>query len=81
MSKEKVSKKSHEERVEDIAKTQLLENDITVYYKTESINKEIETALKSYPSKDGGTGGNIVDIKFMLEFNGRHIPVMIEVKG
>lgn len=48
--------KSIEEQIEDWGKKQL---DKTKYFtKTESINTEIETALKTAPSKTGGTGVN-----------------------
>lgn len=50
--------------------------------KTESINEEIEKALKEYPSKQGKNGGNTPDIKlFIVTKKMRKIPVMIEVKG
>ena len=75
-------KRSYEEKVEFEAKTQLHNLGIKTYDKTEDINSDISTALKLYPSKDGGNGGNIVDIKLLLEENGRTpLPVMIEVKG
>ena len=72
--------KSIEEQIEDIAKTQLVE--VKYYTKTETINSEIESALKIAPSKSGGPGSNIPDIKLFLETaDMRRIPVMIEVKG
>lgn len=72
--------RSIEEQVEDLAKKQLA--GVKYYTKTETINSEIETALKSAPSKSGGTGANIPDIKLLLETKTmRRIPVMIEVKG
>ena len=72
--------RSIEEQVEDLAKKQLA--GVKYYTKTETINSEIETALKSAPSKSGGTGKNIPDIKLLLETKTmRRIPVMIEVKG
>ncbi|MCI9125937.1 MAG: N-6 DNA methylase [Eubacterium sp.] len=72
--------KSIEEQVEDWGKKQLGK---TKYYtKTESINPEIETALKTAPSKSGGSGTNYPDIKLFIETKTlRKIPVMIEVKG
>lgn len=74
------SVRSIEEQVEDIAKKQLV--DVKYYTKTEIINPEIESALKAAPSKSGGTGANIPDIKLLLETKTmRRIPVMIEVKG
>lgn len=72
--------RSIEEQVEDIAKKQL--GSVKYFTKTETINPEIEAALKSAPSKSGGSGSNIPDIKLFLESAGmRRIPVMIEAKG
>lgn len=72
--------KSIEEQVEDWGKLQLGK---TKYYtKTESINPEIDAALKAAPSKSGGKGMNYPDIKLFIETKTlRNIPVMIEVKG
>ncbi|WP_026524152.1 HsdM family class I SAM-dependent methyltransferase [Butyrivibrio sp. MB2005] len=72
--------KSIEEQIEDWGKKQLGK---TKYYtKTESINPEIENALKTAPSKSGGSGTNYPDIKLFIETKSlRKIPVMIEVKG
>ena len=75
-----MSKKSIEEKIEDIAKKQLAS--LHYYTKTDFINSEIENALKSAPSKSGGDGPNYPDIKLLLETKSlRRIPVMIEVKG
>lgn len=72
--------KSIEEKIEDIAKAQL--KDCKTYTKTESINPEIDEALKKAPSKNGGKGNNYPDIKlFLTTKTNRKIPVMIEVKG
>lgn len=72
--------RSIEEQIEDIAKKQLA--DVKYYTKTEIINSEIEAALKTAPSKSGGSGANIPDIKLLIETKSmRRIPVMIEVKG
>ena len=72
--------KSIEEQIEDWCKKQF--NGPKYYTKTECINPEIEMALEKAPSKQGGSGKNYPDIKFMLiSDNGRKIPVMIEVKG
>ena len=72
--------KSIEEQIEDWCKKQF--NGQKYYTKTECINPEIEMALEKAPSKQGGSGKNYPDIKFMLiSDNGRKIPVMIEVKG
>ena len=74
------SARSIEEQIEDIAKKQLV--GVKYYTKTETINLEIESALKAAPSKSGGAGANIPDIKLLLETKTmRRIPIMIEVKG
>lgn len=72
--------RSIEEQIEDLAKKQLGK---TKYFtKTESINKEIDDALKTAPSKGGGTGTNYPDIKLFIQTSTmRQIPVMIECKG
>lgn len=72
--------KSIEEQVEDLGKKQL--SKIKYFTKTEMINDEIENALRTSPSKNGGAGANYPDIKTFIETKGmRKIPVMIEVKG
>ena len=72
--------RSIEEQVEDLAKNQLA--GVKYYTKTETINSEIEGALKAAPSKSGGSGANFPDIKLFLETKKiRRIPVMIEAKG
>lgn len=73
--------RSIEERVEDTAKSWLNSLGVKYWTKTESINDEIETALKKAPSKKGGSGTNYPDIKCWIDHRGRRMPVMIEVKG
>lgn len=74
--------KSIEEKIEDWVKSQFNKKKIKYFSKTESINDEIDDALKKAPSKKGGTGNNYPDIKYFINTdNGRKIPVMIEVKG
>ena len=73
--------KSIEEQVEDIAKKQLNGFKVKYYTKTESVNTEIDSALKNAPSKQGGSGANFPDIKCFIDYKGRKLPVMIEVKG
>ena len=73
---------SIEEQVEDIAKNNLVQHKIKYFTKTESVNSEIDEALKRAPSKSGGTGSNFPDIKLLIKTKAnRIIPVMIEVKG
>lgn len=72
--------KSIEEQIEDLGKKQL--GNMKYFTKTEMINEEIENALKTAPSKNGGTGTNYPDIKLFIQTKDmRNIPVMIEVKG
>ena len=59
--------KSIEEQIEDRAKSQLRDLGIKYYTKTESINSEIDEALKKAPSKTGGKGSNYPDIKILLQ--------------
>lgn len=71
---------SIEEKIENIAKEQLKK--CRTFTKTESINTEIDDALKNAPSKSGGKGSNYPDIKlFLTTKSNRKIPVMIELKG
>lgn len=68
--------------VEDWAKASLKSCGVRYYTKNASVNTEIDRALKTYPSKDGGNGGNAPDIKLLLKTrNYGYLPVMIEVKG
>ena len=69
--------KSIEEQVEDWCKNQLE----TYFTKTESINSEIAAALKKAPSKKGGSGQNLPDIKCFVSVDFRNLPVMVECKG
>ena len=74
--------KSVEELVEDRAKRWLDDCQVRHYGKTEALNAEIGAALREYPSKKGGQGGNFPDIQVMIEpVKGFYLPVMIEVKG
>ncbi len=49
----------------------------------ESLNKEIDEALKNYASKSGGLGGNRPDVKILLDTQepNRKVPILIEYKG
>ncbi len=74
-----------EEKVEDYFKDELKKLNIVSYGKTQAdkLDESINKALKTTPSKAGGTGNNYPDIMLMLNDNklNRHIPVMIEAKG
>lgn len=77
----KKSTHSIEEQVEFWCKSQL-QGKTRVFAKTESINPEIDKALKEAPSKSGGQGTNYPDLKCFMETPSlRRLPVMIEVKG
>lgn len=49
----------------------------------ESLNTEIDEALKNYASKSGSLGGNRPDVKLLLNTQdpNRRIPILIEYKG
>ncbi|MDA3044481.1 MULTISPECIES: N-6 DNA methylase [unclassified Campylobacter] len=73
---------SIEEKVEYLIKQQLDKLKIKHYAKTEIINKGIDEALNKAPSKSGGEGKNLPDIKLFIETKElKQLPVMIEVKG
>ena len=74
--------KSVEEKVEDIAKEGIKKYHLKYYAKTESINSEIDNAMKKAPSKIGGSGGNYPDIRLLLKTEtNKTYPIIIEVKG
>ncbi|GHT74773.1 type II restriction endonuclease subunit M [Spirochaetia bacterium] len=74
--------KSVEEKVEDCGKQWLHTYKRKYFAKHESINPEIDNAMRQAPSKSGGSGGNYPDIRLLLETkNKKPYPIMIEVKG
>ena len=79
MSKKNIS--SIEEQIEDWAKQYFNANHIQYLTKTESMDSEIDEALKTEESKQGGKGGNYPDIKLFIEIDSVKVPVMIECKG
>lgn len=72
---------SVEPRVEEKTISWLKKYAIQYWLKSESMNTEIDNALKEALSKLGGSGGNVPDIKCFINYQGRKIPVMIEAKG
>ena len=77
-----MAKKSIEEKVEDCGKQWLNAYKLEYFSKTESINPEIDDAMRKAPSKAGGSGGNYPDIRLLLTSNStKSYPVIIEVKG
>ena len=53
--------------------------DVKYYTKTETINPEIESALKAAPSKSGGTGANIPDIKLPAASTNKFVHLLVYV--
>jgi len=77
-----VAVKSVEERVEDCGKQWLKSHKLKYFSKTESINSEIDNAMRQAPSKSGGSGGNYPDIRLLLSAKStKSYPIMIEAKG
>lgn len=73
---------SVEEQVEDAFKQVMDTQKIKRYTKNESINSEINNALRTANSKSGNKGRNYPDIQTVIDDrHGRIIPVMIEAKG
>ena len=72
---------SIEEQVEDWVKQFFNDHNLPYLTKTESMDREIDEALKIEESKRGGSGGNYPDIKLFIEIDSAKIPVMIECKG
>lgn len=72
---------SIEPEVESRANRLLAENGVKCTDKNKSINNDIENALATALSKQGGKGGNKPDIQFLAEIGYKRLPVMIEAKG
>lgn len=69
-----------EEKVEDHFKKQF--GKVKYFTKTEAVNPEIDSALKTALSKSGGAGPNFPDLKYLVKTkSAKYIPVMIEAKG
>ncbi|VEU74784.1 Restriction enzyme BgcI subunit alpha [Mycoplasmopsis citelli] len=55
---------------------------LDVKIEQQSLNFEIDNALKDYESKNGGSGGNRPDAKLLLKSkSGKYYPILIEYKG
>ena len=78
---DKKSDSSIEEQVEDWTKQYFNANHIQYLTKIETMDPEIDDALKIEESKKGGKGGNYPDIKLFIEIDSTKVPVMIECKG
>lgn len=74
--------KSIEPNIADLANGWLKSYGLDYKLEQESLNYEIDKALKEYESKGGGKGGNRPDVKLILsDKNGNHFPILIEYKG
>ncbi len=74
--------KSIEPNIADLANGWLKAYGLDYKLEQESLNYEIDKALKEYESKGGGKGGNRPDAKLILsDKNGNHFPILIEYKG
>lgn len=68
--------------VEDYSNQQLSSYELDYFLKNQSVNTEIDKALKVAESKSGGLGGNQPDAKLILQDSKtNYYPVMIEYKG
>lgn len=76
------SKQSIEPNIADLANGWLKKYNLDYKLEQESLNTEIDKALKDYFSKNGGVGANRPDAKLLLENSyGEIFPVLIEYKG
>lgn len=73
---------SVEPNIADLANGWLKQYKLTYKLEQESLNTEIDKALDSYFSKNGGVGGNRPDAKLLLQDKyGKYYPILIEYKG
>jgi hypothetical protein len=73
---------SVEPNIADLANTWLKSYKLDYKLQHQSLNTEIDQALNDYSSKNGGTGGNIPDVKLLLQDNNLdRYPILIEYKG
>jgi len=74
--------KSIEPNIADLANGWLKSYGLDYKLEQESLNFQIDKALKEYESKGGGKGGNRPDAKLLLtDKNSNHFPILIEYKG
>lgn len=74
--------KSIEPNIADLANGWLKSYELDYKLEQESINTEIDKALKDYESKSGGKGGNRPDAKILLQDKNLNLfPILIEYKG
>jgi hypothetical protein len=73
---------SIEPNIADLANGWMKSYSLPYKLEQETINSEIDNALKDYESKSGGKGGNRPDAKVLLQDkNLNYYPVLIEYKG
>ena len=73
---------SIEPNIADLANGWMKSYDLPYKLEQETINSEIDNALKDYESKSGGKGGNRPDAKVLLQDkNLNYYPILIEYKG
>ncbi len=73
---------SIEPNIADLANGWLKSYNLDYKIEQESLNSQIDKALKEYESKGGGKGGNRPDAKLLLnDKNTNHFPILIEYKG
>lgn len=72
---------SIEPNIADLANGWLKSYGLDYKLEQESLNNEIDNALSTYFSKNGGSGANRPDTKLLLSYNEKHYPILIEYKG
>ena len=73
---------SIEPNIADLANGWMKSYNLAYKLEQETINSEIDNALKDYESKSGGKGGNRPDAKVLLQDkNLNYYPILIEYKG
>jgi hypothetical protein len=73
---------SVEPNITDLANGWLKSYELNYKLEQESVNSEIDQALKDYESETGGSGGNRVDAKLLLQDKNQNFyPILIEYKG
>lgn len=73
---------SIEPNIADLANSWLKSYQLDYKLEQESLNEEIDKALKDYFSKNGGTGANRPDAKLLLQAaSTEYYPILIEYKG
>lgn len=74
--------KSVEPNIADLANGWLKKYKLDYKLEQESLNSEIDKALNDYHSKSGSNGGNIPDVKLLLQDKYlNYYPILIEYKG